>query len=110
MDFENLKFIYLSHKGRISRMTYWLYSLFLLPIFLIIDFYETQINTIIYLILLIILTYPAMMINIKRCHDRNRSGFFSLLLLLPIISIWPLIELGFIKGTEGGNKYGPYNT
>jgi uncharacterized membrane protein YhaH (DUF805 family) len=44
----------------------------------------------------------------KRCHDRDRTGWFQLIVLIPIIgAIWLLIELGFLKGSEGENRFGP---
>jgi uncharacterized membrane protein YhaH (DUF805 family) len=44
----------------------------------------------------------------KRWHDRNKSGWYSLLILVPLIGpIWLLIECGFLRGTEGPNRFGP---
>jgi uncharacterized membrane protein YhaH (DUF805 family)/uncharacterized membrane protein len=43
----------------------------------------------------------------RRWHDRGRSGWMGWLLLLPVVgAIWSLIELGFLKGTSGPNRYG----
>jgi uncharacterized membrane protein YhaH (DUF805 family) len=75
-------------------------------IFLLNEMYIAEVNENIYLIILILILYPSMMINIKRSHDRGKTGFFSLLLIVPIISLWPLIEFGFIAGQEEENKYG----
>ena len=50
----------------------------------------------------------SLAVGAKRCHDRNRSGWFQAIVLIPIIgAIWLLIELGFLKGTEGENRFGP---
>jgi uncharacterized membrane protein YhaH (DUF805 family) len=107
MNSEYLKMVYFSYKGRVPRSTYWLYSIPLavlcLPLYLEPEF----INEYLILIIAFVAIYLGLMITIKRCYDRGRSGFFSLILLIPIISLWPAIELGFIKGTEGDNKYGP---
>jgi uncharacterized membrane protein YhaH (DUF805 family) len=71
-------------------------------------------------------------VGIKRLHDRNKSGWWILLfyagpivlnaigarsesdvvssglgLVSFIISVWALIELGFLRGTIGPNQYGP---
>ncbi len=103
---DNLKDIYLKWDGRISRTDYWIYSIPIILAFLANEFLITEAREIPYLIVLALIIYPSMMINIKRAHDRNRTGFFSLLLVVPIISLWPLIEFGFIKGSNGKNKYG----
>lgn len=43
----------------------------------------------------------------KRWHDRGKSGWRTLLLLIPIIGpVWVLVELGFLQGDYGDNKYG----
>lgn len=43
----------------------------------------------------------------KRYHDIGRTGWWSLLIFLPVIGpIWLLIELGFFRGEEGRNHYG----
>ena len=44
---------------------------------------------------------------IKRCHDRDRSGALVLVGLIPVIGwLWLLIDLVFLEGTEGKNRYG----
>jgi uncharacterized membrane protein YhaH (DUF805 family) len=60
------------------------------------------------LIVSLIFLYPALAIYTKRWHDRNKSGWWSLILIVPIIGfIWFLVECGFLRGTEGSNDYGP---
>jgi uncharacterized membrane protein YhaH (DUF805 family) len=50
----------------------------------------------------------ALAIDVKRCHDRDKSGWFVLIGLIPLIGvIWLLIELGFLDGTQGPNRFGP---
>ena len=47
-------------------------------------------------------------IGVKRLHDRNKTGWWMLIILLPVIGgLWYLIECGFLKGTTGPNTYGP---
>lgn len=49
--------------------------------------------------------------SIKRLHDRDKSGWWLLAMyaacLTVIGALWPLIELGFLDGTPGPNKFGP---
>ena len=50
---------------------------------------------------------PAIIVHIKRFHDRDKFGWWGLIVLIPIIgAIWLLIELGFLKGTLGPNRFG----
>ena len=51
--------------------------------------------------------WSGICLGIKRCHDRNRSGAFVILSVLPLVNLWYFIEVGFLRGTEGPNQYGP---
>ena len=45
--------------------------------------------------------------GVKRWHDRNKSGWWVLIALVPVIGgLWYLIECGFLPGTVGPNTYG----
>ncbi len=47
-------------------------------------------------------------VSAKRWHDRNKSGWWSLIILIPYIgAVWMLIELGCLSGTKMDNKFGP---
>ena len=98
--------VYLKWEGRISRKTYWIYSIPLALIFLLADIFIAPYHENIALLIILLVLYPGIMINIKRSHDRGRSGWFVILLGIPIVSLWPLIEFGFIKGSDSINKYG----
>ena len=44
---------------------------------------------------------------IRRAHDRNKSGWWAILYAVPQIGwLWAFIELGFMKGTAGPNRFG----
>jgi uncharacterized membrane protein YhaH (DUF805 family) len=43
----------------------------------------------------------------KRCHDRNRSAWFLLLSLIPVVGLWVFIELVFFRGSPDLNRFGP---
>lgn len=49
---------------------------------------------------------PSLAVSIRRLHDSNRSGWWMLLALVPILgTIWLLI-LMLVRGTHGPNRYG----
>jgi uncharacterized membrane protein YhaH (DUF805 family) len=75
-------------------------------------------------------TWISLALMIKRLHDRDKSAWWlSLFYLVPLvlqaigqflgsaglildliatgIGIWAIIELGFLRGTDGPNKFGP---
>ncbi len=58
-------------------------------------------------IVFLLFLWPALAIYTKRWHDRGKSGWWSLIILIPIIGgIWLLVEQGFLRGTDGPNNYG----
>lgn len=45
--------------------------------------------------------------TIKRYHDLDKSGRWSLLLFIPYIGgLWVLVECGFFSGSDGNDDYG----
>jgi len=56
----------------------------------------------------LVLTWTHLAVFVKRWHDRNKSGWWVLINLIPVIGwFWTLIECGFLEGTVGANTYGP---
>jgi uncharacterized membrane protein YhaH (DUF805 family) len=108
-----------SPSGRISRSQYWLK--FALPVaavqlvfvaiigaLILSDSLEVAgIIYILYAIFLIAMVWPSLAILIKRSHDRDWPWPFILLLLVPLVQFWPLVEIWFLRGTIGGNRFGP---
>jgi uncharacterized membrane protein YhaH (DUF805 family) len=88
-----------------------------------------ELATLFVLLAFIAVVISSTAVGIKRLHDRNKSGWWLLAFyLLPgllgfigpytgfdpafqlagaALSIWALIELGFLRGTSGRNPYGP---
>jgi uncharacterized membrane protein YhaH (DUF805 family) len=58
--------------------------------------------------LALIAVWMKLAVIVKRWHDRDKSGWWVLIVLIPVIGwLWQLIECGFLDGTQGANKYGP---
>ena len=54
------------------------------------------------------LYWISLAVTVKRCHDRDRTGWFLFIMLVPFIGgIWLFIELGLLRGTVGPNRFGP---
>ncbi len=45
-------------------------------------------------------------VTIKRAHDLGRSGFYLLLMCVPVYGIWIALRLMFVRGSHGSNDYG----
>lgn len=61
------------------------------------------ITVVLCLIICTVMFYSSLTINIRRCHDLDKSGLYIFATLLII----PAFKLVFAKGTTGPNKYGP---
>jgi len=102
----------LSFNGRACRSQYWLfYVLPSLIIGVVVAFLDAAIasgsGTLSSLYALIAL-WPSLAVGVKRCHDRDMSGWWLLLLLIPLVgAIWGFIVLGCLRGTVGDNRFGP---
>ena len=113
----NFNEFYFSAQGRVNRQQWWLRLV--LPLYLIFSvlvLVDIRAGTVYPEIGMglwtgtfgLIVLVPAIMVYIKRFHDRDKSGWWLLIVLIPLIGpIWLLIELGFLKGTPGPNQYGP---
>jgi len=52
--------------------------------------------------------YIALAVFAKRWHDRGKTGWWSLIAIVPVIGcVWILVELGILEGDRGANQYGP---
>lgn len=102
--------VWFSFEGRIGRQTFWLK--YFLP-WLGINFVAAVIDGVtgvpaVGLVVGLVGIWVGIAAGAKRCHDRDRTGWFQLIALIPIIGIiWLLVEMGFLKGSEGENRFGP---
>ena len=63
--------------------------------------------SIIVLLIYIPIIWMSLAVQVKRWHDRNKSGWWVLITLIPIIgSLWALIENGFLAGDDSQNDFG----
>jgi len=108
----DLTSLYFSSQGRIPRKVYWLASLPLIALYLVaellIEGQPSLWHALVALIILLVLLVASSALAIRRLHDRDKSGWFVLIGLIPVIGpIWLLVELGFLRGSEGENRFGP---
>jgi len=115
-----------SFEGRIPRRTYWAGNVLTMAVVypvmyafnLIMNGLEIREASIPQaLLLLALLLVPvalgvfalwvAFALLVKRCHDLNVSGYWSLVALVPLFgAIWAVVVMGCVRGTKGPNRYG----
>lgn len=120
MDLKSLLF---NFEGRITRLQFWLSNfgisiVFYIALFIIATLFGGSAAQFgaggpppafyaIALVVYIPFLWASLAINAKRCHDRDRSAWFILICFIPLVGIWYLIEVGFLDGTQGPNRFGP---
>ncbi len=106
--------ILFSFKGRVGRKVFWLTSLGLLVGLIVLMVVMGLIGLpenllmIVMLVVYIPVIWISLAVQAKRWHDRDKSAWWILINLVPVIGgLWALVETGFLAGTEGANRFGP---
>jgi uncharacterized membrane protein YhaH (DUF805 family) len=115
MNFDWKQF-YLSAQGRVNRKQFWLWlvlpctviSVVLVLLDLALGTYDAKDGVgLLSSIFSLVVIVPAILVYIKRWHDRDKSGWWMLIVLIPLVgALWFLVELGFLPGTPGPNRFG----
>lgn len=108
------KDLFFSFQGRIRRGKYWFGTLMLFVALLVVVMVlgllgldEGALGAII-LVLYIPVIWASFALQVKRWHDRNKSGWWVLISFIPVIGpLWALVENGFLAGDDHANNYGP---
>ena len=106
---------YADFSGRARRMEYWMFSLISLLIMLglvIVDAMlgfevgedEIGILSAIYVLAVLI---PSLAVSVRRLHDTDRSGWWVLIGIVPLIGDIVLLIFFVLDGTPGDNRFGP---
>jgi uncharacterized membrane protein YhaH (DUF805 family) len=109
INWQNLLFEF---RGRINRAKFWTGLIVLFAFEAVLTFLAAVLNSgafeyFVWMILVICI-WPAVAISVKRWHDRNKSGWWVFIGLIPLIGfLWVLIECGLLPGDQGYNDYGP---
>ncbi|KXO80158.1 hypothetical protein AYL20_04745 [Acinetobacter venetianus] len=110
-----------SASGRFGRLSYlgwnmllvvFVFILGIIAAFLVPAFSSSSTGSSLYVfgglfvIVYIAMIYFSFIFSIRRLHDRNQTGWLSLLALLPLINLFFFIYLSCAKGDETANNYG----
>jgi len=92
-------------KGRIGRLRFFLYTMILTFLGAAFAGALTLIPTlgpILAGIAYILIFVFSIFLTIQRCHDFNATGWWALIMLIPLVSL----VFYFIPGTKGSNRFG----
>ena len=106
---------YVGFGGRARRSEYWWFFLFSVLVSIataILDValgtnFEDSSNGVIGLIASLALFLPSLAVAVRRLHDTDRSGWWVLIGLIPLIGLIVLLVFFVQDGTRGPNRFGP---
>ena len=99
---------YLDFSGRAQRMEYWMFTLINVLIMLGLSIVDMVLGLgflgTIYALGVFI---PSLAVAVRRLHDTNRSGWWLLIGLVPLVGLIVLIVFFVQDSQPGANEYGP---
>ena len=103
---------YAKFNGRASRSEFWWFFLFYAVVIFIVNFIVdlTGLPIIISVLVWASFVLPMLGLYFRRLHDVDRSAWWILIALIPLIGSIVLIVFWATPGTEGDNRFGPPTT
>jgi uncharacterized membrane protein YhaH (DUF805 family) len=99
---------YTKFDGRASRPMYWWWVLFAIIAAVVANIVDAIIGApILSVIVGLGLLLPGLSVAIRRLHDTNRTGWWILIGLIPLIGFIILLVFYVQEGDAGDNQYGP---
>ena len=99
---------YVNFRDRASRSEYWYWVLFVILADIVTGIIDWVLGVQVVSSLFGLVTLvPGIAVSIRRLHDLDRTGWWVLLGLIPLIG-WIILLIWYVtKGTDGPNRFGP---
>jgi uncharacterized membrane protein YhaH (DUF805 family) len=97
---------YAEFKGRASRPEYWWFFLSYFILVVVLSFLGSFGRTLSYIVWLAYLV-PLLAAGVRRLHDTDKSGWWLLIALIPLVGTIILIVFLATAGQPAANQYGP---
>ncbi|MBR9727130.1 DUF805 domain-containing protein [Shewanella intestini] len=105
---------YFDFSGRARRKEFWMFLLISTIISIILSLIDKGVGTFndatgygiisgIYSLLVLI---PSIAVSVRRLHDTNHSGWWCLLVLIPLLGLF-ILAIVFCFDSKEDNEYGP---
>ncbi|MGW8368449.1 MAG: DUF805 domain-containing protein [Gammaproteobacteria bacterium] len=106
---------YAVFNGRSHRKAYWLFVLFNMLIAIGLAIVDSMAGTfdqetgfgLFGALYALAVFLPGLAITVRRLHDTSRSGWWALLVLIPVLGVLVLIVFMVLDSHPGTNEYGP---
>jgi uncharacterized membrane protein YhaH (DUF805 family) len=116
---------YVTFSGRAARSEYWWYFLFSFIVSIVIMFIESALGMgqgvmssgdggfsasynggVLSIIWSLANILPSLAVGVRRLHDTDRSGWWLLIALIPLIGFIVILVFFCLRGTAGPNRFG----
>ncbi len=100
---------YVDFSGRAARSEYWFFTLFTILVSLATSLVDNVVLSgmpILNGIATLALLLPGIAVSVRRLHDTDRSGWWMLLIFIPLVGAIVLIVWFATRGTIGQNRFG----
>ncbi len=102
---------YVTFSGRAARWEYWWWALFVVLgsiVTALIDIMVLGAETqgVVNLLFNLAVLLPGLAVAVRRLHDIDRSGWWLLIVLIPLVGILLLLVWFIQSGTAGPNRFG----
>ena len=109
---------YFNFSGRARRKEFWMFTLFYTIFVLVVAFLDSMLGSarsmeealdlkgffsFIYALAMLV---PSISVAVRRLHDTNRSGWWILISLVPVVGIFMLLFFMVLNSDEGFNRFG----
>lgn len=105
---------YFEFKGRARRKEYWLFYLFITVLILALTLLDSVLGLVDYEkgvglfsgLFSLAIFIPSITVSVRRLHDINKSGWWYLILVVPLVGIIVFLIFACMPGTNGSNRFG----
>ncbi|MEM7439206.1 MAG: DUF805 domain-containing protein [Pseudomonadota bacterium] len=106
---------YVDFSGRAPRSEFWWFVLFGIICSVVLQIVDVSVLgadpaagdiAILSSLFSLAILLPNIAVGVRRLHDTDRSGWWYLIVFVPIIGIIVLIIFWIMSGTEGQNRFG----
>ncbi len=96
---------YVEFNGRAGKAEFWWFCLFTFVVSLVLGFFSQSLSGLFSLAVML----PSLAVGARRLHDTDRSAWFLLLWLIPLIG-WIILLVFAIQDSVDPNRYGGTST
>lgn len=105
---------YVGFSGRARRKEYWMFTLFNIIVSFVLGFIDGLAGLeaggglgMLGLLYSLAVFLPSLAVGVRRLHDTDKSGWWILLGLIPVLGWIVLLVFFVMEGTQGDNRFGP---